>query len=382
MRAVTVHQGRLEVEDVPDLTPTEGQILLDVTRCGICGSDLHARRHADVMADAVDEVGYPHMMRTRDRIVMGHEFTGTIAEYGPTTHRRWDAGTPVVALPMLRTRTGVHLTGLSTQAPGAYAEQVLVSESMTFPVPPSVDPDLAALTEPLAVALHAVNRGEIGRNDTALVIGCGPIGLAVILMLKATGVKQVIASDYSAARRDLARRVGADVVVDPADESPWTSFEQSKKYLTEAPAVFELAFGTMDKLRAVPYLPWNRVMELAQKAGAAPKGPVVFECVGVAGVLEHIVSSAPLKARVVVVGVCMEPDTFRPVMAINKEVDLRFVFAYDPAEFFRTLGMIASGRIDPGPLITGTVGLDGVAGAFDDLGDAEQHAKILIDPSI
>lgn len=380
MRAVTVRQGELTVEDIPDLKPTAGQILLDVTRCGICGSDLHARHHADVMADVVDEVGYPDMMRMRDKVVMGHEFTGTIADYGPKTKRRWDAGTPVVALPMLKTPGGVHLTGLSAQAPGGYAEQVLVSESMTFPVPPSVDPDLAALTEPLAVALHAVNRGDVRKGDTAVVIGCGPIGLAVITMLKAKGVKHVIASDYSAARRALAGRMGADVVIDPAAESPWTSFDDSKKYLTQAPDVFKLAFGTMEKLRAVPFIPWNRVMETAQKAGAGPRGPVVFECVGVPGVVEHIISSAPLQTRVVVVGVCMEVDSFRPVMAINKEVDLRFVFAYDPAEFFRTLGMIAAGRIDPRPLITGTVGLDGVAQAFDDLGDAEQHAKILIDP--
>jgi len=381
MRAVTVHQGQLQVEEIADLEPSAGQILLDVSRCGICGSDLHARHHADVMADAVAEVGYPDMMRVDQKVVMGHEFTGTIAAYGPKTHRRWDAGTPVVALPMLQTPDGVHLTGLSPKAPGGYAEQVLVSESMTFPVPPSVDPELAALTEPLAVALHAVNRGEIGKKDTALVIGCGPIGLAVIMMLKATGVKHVIASDYSPARRNLAREVGADTVLDPAEESPWSSFDDSKKYLTRAPDVFDLAFGTMRKLRAVPFLPWNRVMEAAQKAGAGPKGPVVFECVGVPGVLEHVLSSAPLMTRVVVVGVCMETDTIRPVMGINKEIDLRFVFAYDPAEFFRTLGMIAAGTVDPRPLVTGTVGLDGVADAFDALGDPERHAKILIDPA-
>jgi threonine dehydrogenase-like Zn-dependent dehydrogenase len=108
---------------------------------------------------------------------------------------------------------------------------------------------------------------------------------------------------------------------------------------------------------------------------------VVFECVGVPGVIEQIVNAAPLRSRVVVVGVCMEPDTFQPAMAINKEIDLRFVFAYDPAEFHDTLRMIASGKVDPRPLLTGTVGLDGVAAAFDALGDAERHAKILIDPA-
>ena len=92
------------------------------------------------------------------------------------------------------------------------------------------------------------------------------------------------------------------------------------------------------------------------------------------------VAQAPQRSRVIVVGVCMEPDTIRPSVAIGKEIDLRFVFGYDPAEFHETLQWLASGRVDPAPLITGTVGLDGVAGAFEDLAAADRHAKILIRP--
>jgi threonine dehydrogenase-like Zn-dependent dehydrogenase len=112
-----------------------------------------------------------------------------------------------------------------------------------------------------------------------------------------------------------------------------------------------------------------------------PTGPVVFECVGVPGIIDQIVNEAPLASQVVVVGVCMEPDTFQPAMAINKEIDLRFVFAYQPHEFRESLHLIAEGKVDPTPLVTGTVGLEGVAGAFDVLGDPERHAKILIDPA-
>ncbi|EFQ82940.1 GroES-like protein [Aeromicrobium marinum DSM 15272] len=381
MRAVTLHRGQLEVEDVPDLRPTKGQVLLDVTRCGICGSDLHARVHGDATADVAAEIGYDHFMRSDQRVVMGHEFTGTVVDYGPGTRRRWSSGTPVVAMPILGTGDGIHLTGLSQPAAGGYAEQVLTTEALTFEVPNGLAPERAALTEPLAVALHAVNRGAVGTRDTAVVVGCGPIGLAVILVLKARGVRTVIASDYSPGRRELARRCGADVVVDPAAESPWSTFDDSRKYLTEASSLFELAVDSMTKLRAVPLLPWNRVLETAQKLGAGPRGPVVFECVGMPGVIEHIVSAAPLLTRVVVVGVCMEPDTFRPAMAINKEVELRFAFGYDPAEFHRALLLIAEGKVDPSPLVTDTVGLDGVADAFDRLADPERHAKILVDPS-
>ena len=96
--------------------------------------------------------------------------------------------------------------------------------------------------------------------------------------------------------------------------------------------------------------------------------------------IEGIVDSAPLFSRVVVVGVCVGADQFQPAMAINKEIDLRFVVGYTPLEFRDTLHMLAEGEVDPRPLITGEVGLDGVEGAFDDLADPERHAKILIDP--
>ena len=119
---------------------------------------------------------------------------------------------------------------------------------------------------------------------------------------------------------------------------------------------------------------------LGERLGAGPDAPVVFECVGVPGMISTIVDEAPIASRVVVVGVCMGPDTFTPAMAINKEVDLRFVLGYTPLEFRDTLHMLAEGTIDPRPLITGTVGLDGVEGAFEALGDPEAHAKILIDP--
>ncbi len=380
MRAVTCHEGQLEVEEVPDLTPTKGQLLLDVQRCGICGSDLHARLHCDETANDVAALGYDDFMRSDQRVVMGHEFVGTVAGYGPRTKKTWPVGTPVVALPILRAGDSVHLTGLSQQAPGGYAEQVLVTASMTMRVPNGLEAERAALTEPMAVALHAVRRGRVGAKDTAVVIGCGPIGLAVILMLKATGVRHVIASDFSSGRRALAQQCGADVVIDPSGESPWSSFEESRRYLTNPIALAELGLDAMDKLRAVPLLPWQHVMRAADKAGATPSGPVVFECVGVPGMIEHIVSSTPLLSRVVVVGVCMGDDTFRPSMAINKELDLRFAFAYDPSEFHQTLQWIATGKVDVAPLVTGTVGLEGVAGAFEALGDPEQHAKILVDP--
>ncbi|MCW2806677.1 MAG: Diacetyl reductase [Marmoricola sp.] len=384
MKAVVCRETRLEVEDLPEPVPGPGQVLLEVVRGGICGSDLHARNHADQLADLASAIGYHDVMRPHEDVVMGHEFSGRVLDYGPATRKPWRTGTPVVSLPMIRMGEQVQMTGLSAKAPGAYAERVLVQESLTMDVPNGLAPETAALTEPMAVAWHAVRRSGVRRRETAVVIGCGPIGLAVILMLKARGVKKVIASDFSPGRRALAGQCGADVVIDPGaesgDSSPWTSFEDSR-YITDANDLFDLALDTMGKLRRVPRLPWWQVLRAAEVAGATPTGPVVFECVGVPGIIDQIVNEAPLASRVVVVGVCMEPDTFQPAMAINKEIDLRFVFAYQPHEFRESLHLIAEGKVDPTPLITGTVGLEGVACAFDVLGDPERHAKILIDPA-
>ena len=104
-------------------------------RCGICGSDLHARHHADEQADVLAEAGYDGFMRSDQRVVFGHEFSGTVAGYGPKTRRKIATGTLVVALPLRRRGTEMHAIGLSAAAPGAYAEQVVVEESLMFAVP-------------------------------------------------------------------------------------------------------------------------------------------------------------------------------------------------------------------------------------------------------
>lgn len=378
MKAVTCTATKLEVVDRPAPTPEKGQLLLDVLRCGICGSDLHARQHADELAEAATAAGYDDAMRLSDEVVFGHEFVGEVVDHGPATRKAIAAGTQVVAMPLVRAQGAAHPIGLSAAAPGAYAEQVVVQQSLAMPVPNGLRSEVAALTEPMAVALHAVRRGQVKKSQVAVVIGCGPIGLAVIGMLKASGVRTVIASDYSAGRRALAEACGADVVVNPATDSPYESLGD-RGYTTRAAALFELAIDSMDKLRRLP-LPWWQVFRAAEALGAMPHGPVVFECVGVPGVIDQIIAHAPLATRVVVVGVCMGSDQIRPSIAINKEIDLRFVIGYTPREFRDSLHMLAEGKVDGTPLITGTVGLAGVENAFTALGNPERHAKIMIDP--
>jgi threonine dehydrogenase-like Zn-dependent dehydrogenase len=379
MRAVVCQNAELAVTDRPEPVPQRGQVRIEVTRCGICGSDLHARHGLDVWADLATRVGYDRFARSDEPIVFGHEFCGEVAEHGPGCRKSLPSGTRVVAVPMLRGSNSVDLLGLSVHAPGAYAEQMLVEESLMMAVPNGLGSEVAALTEPMAVGWHAVRRGEVGKRTVAIVIGCGPVGLAVILLLKAKGVRTVVASDYSPGRRALARVCGADVVVDPTHESPFAGATQ-RGQLDDIPSALELAVGTREKLERLP-VDWWHVWRLGEALGGKPKHPVIFECVGMPGVIESVLDGAPLFSRIVVAGVCVGVDQITPAMAINKEIDLRFVFGYTPLEFHDTLRMLADGKVDPTPLITGTVGLDGVDAAFSALGNPDAHAKILIDPT-
>jgi threonine dehydrogenase-like Zn-dependent dehydrogenase len=379
MKAVACEETKLSVVDLPTPEPERGQVVLDVLRCGICGSDLHSRFHSDAQADILVEAGYDGYMRASQQVVFGHEFCGSVAGYGPGTARKVPVGTPVAALPLRRAGGEIEAIGLSAAAPGAYAEQVLVEESLMFALPEGMSVDHGAATEPMAVGWHAVRRAEIKKKDVAVVIGCGPVGLAVILMLKAKGVRTVVAADLSAGRRRLATACGADLVVDPREASPYEA-AGDRGHLRTVPDAVNLAFGTIDKLERLP-IGWHHVWRAAEALGQRPARPVIFECVGVPGIIDELLAGAPLFSRVVVVGVCMEPDVFRPAMAITKEIDLRFVIGYTPLEFRDTLHMLAEGKVDASPILTGAVGLDGVEAAFEALGDPEAHAKILIDPS-
>lgn len=379
MKAVVCKQAKLNVADRPDPVPGKAQALLKVLRCGICGSDLHARHHCDHWNDLMVRTGYNGFIRSDQEVVFGHEFCGEVLDHGPGSSKKIKSGTRVCALPMLRHGDAVDLIGLSPRSSGAYAERVVVEESLMVPVPNGLAADRAALTEPMAVAWHAVRRGNVKKKDVAIVIGCGPVGLGVICVLKAMGVQTIVASDFSAGRRALAQKCGADVVIDPASTSPFANWKDYG-FIGDLDGALSLLLDTRDKLGKLP-VPWWQAWRLVDALGVVPKSPVIFECVGMPGVLQQIIDGAPLLSRVVVVGVCMKTDQIEPAIAINKEIDLRFALGYTPLEYRDALHAIADGKLRCEPLITGTVGLGGVDAAFSALGDPERHAKILIDPA-
>src|ERR1700676_5577013 len=210
MRACVMRQGRLVVDDTPDPRPETGQMLVRILACGICGSDLHFLRHGETMVSMTDDMlpsmgaqamGMAPIDLSRD-IVMGHEFCAEVVELGPDTAGP-EPGTRVVSVPVLLSSTGLHQLAYNNAYPGAYAQYMLLSAPLALEVPNGLDSGHAALTEPLAVGIHAVARAG------AVVVGCGPVGLAVIAALRAEGVESIVASDFSSTRRAMALTMGA-----------------------------------------------------------------------------------------------------------------------------------------------------------------------------
>lgn len=359
MRAVVMRNRRLVVDSLPDPEPLAGEVVVRTIACGICGSDLHALQHGAAMVAAQRDVGMPNVMDLGRDVVMGHEFAGEILDYGPGTERTLPVGTPVCSIPALPRSTAIETVGFSNEVPGGYSERMVLSRDLLLPIPNGLPPELAALTEPMAVGLHAVGLAALGPHDVPLVIGCGPVGLAVIAALKLRGAAPIVAADFSPTRRALAERMGADVVVDPASRSPYASWR-------------EVAVATSAEQAAPPnfLLPTEHPLRPA----------VLFECVGVPGVVDAMVEGAPPGARLVVVGVCMERDAFRPLVALVKEISLRFACYYSMEEYAEMLAALGDGRIDVAPLVTGRVGLDGVPAAFQELATPARHAKILVKP--
>ena len=358
MRAAIFRKGDFVVDDIKDPTPIEGQVLVKSLCCGICGSDLHAAKHTSEFVARSRRSGNRWALDPERDVVFGHEFCCEGVDHGPGTDKRLKLGSLVCSMPMTIAGNTVHGIGYSNDVAGGFAQYMPLAERLLLEVPNGLPAAHAALTEPIAVGWHAVQKARLTPDDVPLVIGCGPVGLAVIASLKVSGVHPIIAADFSPKRRALAVEMGADIVVDPGEMSPYMSWHQ-----TATPAGYD---GS----------------RYAQLFGVSPKLPpaVIFECVGVPGVIQQVIDGAPAGARLVIVGVCMQTDQFEPFCGIVKQLNLQFVLGYTGEEFAASLDHIAEGRIDVTPLITGYVGLGGVKGAFAELANAEQHAKVMVEP--
>jgi threonine dehydrogenase-like Zn-dependent dehydrogenase len=358
MRAAVMRNRQLVVDEVPTPEPGPGQVLVKTLACGICGSDLHTLKYAEQLIEASRRTGGVYQWDVNRDVVLGHEFCAEVVDYGPHTQKTLKPGTRVCSMPILIRAQGVEAVGFSNDSPGGYGEYMRLTEGLLMEVPNGLSSERAALVEPLAVGLHAVERARLDKDDVPLVIGCGPVGLAVIAALRLKGTRPIVAADFSPLRRQLAQKMGADVVVDPAEKSPYQSWQEVAAYA--------------DPTKAPPLPPWV--------PGPALRPAVIFECVGVPGVIEQIMTGAAPGARIVVVGVCMGKDTIEPMFGIGKELNVQFVLAYTPEEFGAMLRHVAEGEILTEPLITGKIGVAGVARAFEELASPENHVKIIVEP--
>ena len=351
MRAAVLREGRIEVRETEDPVPGPGQILVRSLACGICASDLHFMDHPE--ADADDDTGLSRYDPHAD-IVMGHEYCAEVVDHGPGTDRRIPVGTRVSSIPALLVGDEVRVIGQANDAPGGFGEYFLMTEAMTRPVPGDLPDELVSIADAISVGWSYVNRAAITPKEVPLVIGCGAIGLSAVASLKRLGVGPIVAVDFVASRRRTALEMGADVVIDPAETTPWEGWRQ-------------IAFGSPEPVRDI--------MGLLDLPGC-----VVFECVGVPGVLDTIVRGCERGTRIFSAGGPPDGDHLHTMTAKRKGLNLQFGGGPSITHWDEAFEEVCSGRRDVRPMYGHQVGLDEVPAALDAARDANGPARIIVVP--
>jgi (R,R)-butanediol dehydrogenase/meso-butanediol dehydrogenase/diacetyl reductase len=333
MKAVTFQELHkpLVFETLPDPTPGEGQIVVKVGRCGICGSDLHMTEDAAYGCKHGD--------------VLGHEFAGEVVALGRNSEGL-RTGDLVSVIPLKSCGHCEHCRKGEVQwcaqfglQGGGYAEYALTRPNQCVKLPADLSLADGAIIEPLAVALHGVNLSGLQRGDSVLVLGAGPIGLATAFWAKRMGAAKVAIQDIAEFQKSRAIEMGADVfVVDPAD--PVGSAER--------------ALGG--------------------------KADIVFECVGVPGLIAQAVDQVRPRGTILLLGLCTRPDTINSFAMLSKEVRLVTSAFFTVPEYRASLDALAEGAIEPRLLVTDTISLSETPEVFESLKHRTSQCKVLIAP--
>lgn len=356
MRAARYHGRRdVRVEDVGTTPVGLGEVRIEVGACGICGSDLHEYAAGPIFVP--DESPHP-VSGERLPITMGHEFSGVVREVGEGVHDL-AAGDRVAINPILycgecrqcaegnyHRCDSVGFIGLSGGG-GGFAEEFVVDAEHAVPLADDVSLAAGALVEPLSVALHAVRRSGLRAGDDVAVFGSGPIGLSVVQCARAAGAGRIFVSEPRDARRERAAACGADDLVDPT------------------------ATDAVDHV-----------------AGATGGGvDVAFEVAGVEATYDAALGSTRPGGTVAVVSIWEEEVATDPNTVVLGERTVTGTLAYlggprSGEEFGVVVDMLANGTLDPEPLITDRIGLDGIV---DDgfealLAEDSDQVKILVEP--
>jgi len=343
MRAAIFENGKINVGTLPDPVPTEaGQVLVKTRRCALCASDAHFMHSCHEIVTASKEFNGPYGTIDLDKpIVLGHEFVGEIIDYAPGSKRPIKPGKRVTALPMVRKGKVHGIVGYQNEYPGGFGEYMILDEDMMLEVPDALDDDRASVIEALAVGIEHARIGEAQKGDIPLVIGCGAIGLAVIAALKTDGIGPIVAADFDPNRRDMAVRMGADIAVDPREASPY-----------------------------------------APLPGLGGKYPnLVYECVGRPGMLRQMIHGVGNDARIVIGGMCLDPEELYVPEAAQKRLKIFFARGDTMDDMRRSMQLIADGIVDVGSWLGPGIGLGEVGNALANMGDPASPVRTVVDPT-
>ena len=341
MKAAYLLKNRIHVGEVPDPVPAQGQALVRTHSCGLCASDAHFLHAGNKVVEMSRKFGGPYANLDLDRVIVpGHEYVGEIIDYGPGSRRPLKTGTRVTSQPVMRHAGGHSIVGQSHDCPGGFGEYMLLDENALMEIPAGLDDDLAAMTEPLSVGLEHARMGEPTRDDIPLVIGCGAIGLGVIVGLKLMGMGPIVAADFDAKRRDIAIRMGTDVAIDPRELSPYGPVH---------------GLGTR-------------------------RATLVYECVGKPGLLNEIIRSVGFGARIVIGGFCLEPEELYVPPAQMKRLKIYFAAGEEQQDLDLALRSIADGKVDIASWLGGRIGLTGVENALHKMNDPSAPVRTVVDP--
>jgi (R,R)-butanediol dehydrogenase/meso-butanediol dehydrogenase/diacetyl reductase len=333
MRAVVMqglHQP-LKVETLPDPTPQAGEVVVRVGRCGICGSDLHMTEDAAYGRVAGD--------------VLGHEFAGEVVALGRGVEGI-ATGDLVSVIPLAscgqcatcRAGEPAWCEHFGLQG-GGYAEYAVTRPNQCVILPKSASLADGAIIEPLAVALHGVNMSGLRSGDQVLILGAGPIGLAVAFWARRAGAAKVVVQDIADHQRDRAIAMGASGFVADADDPVGAA---------------ERALGG--------------------------KADIVFECVGVPGLIAQAVTQVRNRGTILLLGLCTRPDTFNSFAMLSKEVRLITSAFFTRQEYEAALDALDAGAAEPRHLVTGPIALDDTPERFEALRRRTYDCKVLIAP--
>jgi len=341
VKAAWFQDGTVHTGEQPDPVPGAGQALVRTHSCGMCASDLHFLSGGQHIIELSQRLGGPYAALDFSRpFVPGHEFVGEVIDYGPGSERPVRPGRRVTSVPIMRAGGAHKVIGYSHECPGGFGELMLLDEKVMIELPDGLPDDHAAMIEPLAVGLEHARRGRPGNGDVALVIGCGAIGLGVIAGLRLMGVAPIVAADFHASRREQALAMGAHVALDPRETDPYAPLP---------------GFG-------------------------GKQANLIYECVGLPGMLQRIIEAAPFDGRIVMGGYCMEPESLYIFAAQNKRLNVQFAGGEEPQDMDLAMRAIADGRIDVTPWLGERIGLTGVDAALHGMTAPGAPVRTVVDP--